>query len=53
MSHFIVDFYCAKARLVIEVDGGVHEEPLVMMSMTARENVVLAELGLRVLRFKT
>lgn len=26
LGRFIVDFYCAKARLVIEVDGHQHEE---------------------------
>jgi len=25
MLGFIVDFYCASARLVVEVDGGVHD----------------------------
>ncbi len=25
IGQFIVDFYCAKARLVIEVDGPVHQ----------------------------
>jgi len=24
IDHFIVDFYCAQARLVVEVDGDVH-----------------------------
>ena len=26
IGHYIVDFYCAKARLVIEVDGSQHYE---------------------------
>ena len=25
IDRFIVDFYCAKARLVVEVDGGIHD----------------------------
>lgn len=25
IGRYIVDFYCAKARMVIEVDGGIHE----------------------------
>jgi very-short-patch-repair endonuclease len=48
MERFIVDFYCAKARLVIEVDGPIHD-------YTPDEDVVrqvyLEGLGLRVLRF--
>ena len=27
IDNYIVDFYCAKARLVIELDGGGHYEP--------------------------
>ena len=27
ISNFIVDFYCAKARLVVELDGGGHFLP--------------------------
>ncbi len=27
IGRFIVDFYCAKARLVIEVDGSIHNQP--------------------------
>ena len=27
ISKFVVDFYCHKARLVIELDGEVHNEP--------------------------
>ena len=27
IGRFIVDFYCAMARLVIEVDGSVHNQP--------------------------
>ncbi|MBI1806241.1 MAG: endonuclease domain-containing protein [Ignavibacteria bacterium] len=27
IGNFIVDFYCAKMRLVIEVKGGVHDIP--------------------------
>ena len=26
MGNFIVDFYCHKYRLIIEIDGGIHEE---------------------------
>jgi len=45
---FIVDFYCASAKLVVEVDGGIHrstgdEDALRQANLELR--------GLRVLRF--
>ena len=27
IKYFIADFYCAKADLIVEVDGGVHNNP--------------------------
>jgi very-short-patch-repair endonuclease len=27
IAGFVVDFYCAAARLVLELDGGVHDDP--------------------------
>lgn len=27
MGRFVVDFYCAKAKLVVELDGSQHYEP--------------------------
>jgi very-short-patch-repair endonuclease len=48
VERFIVDFYCPQARLVVEVDGPVHQ-------YTHEEDMVrqefLQSLGLRVLRF--
>jgi len=45
IDHYVVDFVCLDARLIIEVDGGQHanEDP-------ARERY-LREQGFRVLRF--
>jgi len=45
---FIVDFYCHKAALVIEVDGDVHD---LQQEEDARREKVLSALGLRVVRF--
>jgi hypothetical protein len=28
IDHYIVDFYCAKLKLVIEVDGGIHDKAM-------------------------
>lgn len=47
---YIVDFYCAKARLVIEVDGSGHYR-LLQRRYDAKRTRALEKLGLRVLRF--
>jgi len=48
IDRFIADFYCAEARLVVEVDGPIHE-------YTPEEDAIrqefLESLGLRVIRF--
>jgi very-short-patch-repair endonuclease len=46
---FIVDFYCHKAALVVEVDGDVHD---FQWEEDARREKVLTDLGLRVVRFR-
>jgi very-short-patch-repair endonuclease len=45
---FIVDLYCHKAALVVEVDGDVHD---LKQEEDARRDKVLSEMGLRVVRF--
>jgi very-short-patch-repair endonuclease len=45
---FIVDFYCADADLVVELDGGQHAEA---EAYDTRRTAHLESLGLRVLRF--
>ena len=45
---FIVDFYCHRARLVVEVDGDVHD---LQKEEDKRREKVLSTLGLRVVRF--
>ncbi len=47
---YIVDFYCASARLVIELDGGQHFEPAYQAKDKQRDTA-LEEMGLHVLRF--
>ena len=51
IGRFIVDFYCAEAKLVIEVDGSVHNEPG-HDEYDAERQAFLEELGLNVLRFE-
>lgn len=48
---FIVDFYCHKAGLVIELDGDIHEEEKQKESDAERDKA-LNELGLRIIRFR-
>ena len=50
ISRFIVDFYCHEKLLVIEVDGGIHEEAKVKERDEGREEE-LENLGLTVIRF--
>ena len=50
LGNFIADFYCAKARLVIELDGGGHYEPEQQV-LDAQRTEALEKMGLIVLRF--
>jgi very-short-patch-repair endonuclease len=50
LDGYIVDFYCAAARLVIELDGSQHREPDAQAYDQQRTEVLQA-LSLRVLRF--
>ena len=50
VGKFIVDFYCASAKLVIELDGAQHYEPQ-GMAYDAERSAFLMALGLEVLRF--
>ena len=47
---FIVDFYCAKAKLIIEIDGSQHFEKCHQLKDGVRDKT-LTDLGLRILRF--
>jgi very-short-patch-repair endonuclease len=50
IGSYIVDFYCHKAKLVIEVDGGQHYSPEGKQKDMVRDSY-MNRLGLRVLRF--
>ncbi len=50
IHQYIVDFYCPKAQLVIEVDGGQHWQPD-HAEQDRERDAVLEQVGLRVLRF--
>ncbi len=51
IAGFIVDFYCHKAGLVVELDGGVHQGRKQKEDDDKRDKA-LREMGLRILRFK-
>ena len=50
IDHYIVDFVCRPSKLVIEVDGGYHSEPLQAEDDEMRTRR-LQSLGFRVIRF--
>ena len=50
LGKYIVDFYCAKARLVVELDGSQHFEADGLASDHERDRF-LSDYGLTVLRF--
>ena len=50
IGQYIVDFYCAQAGLVLEVDGGQHYEEENLIQDKLR-SVTLGQYGLEVLRF--
>ena len=49
IAGFIVDFYCHKVALVVEVDGDIHD---LQQEEDARREKVLREMGLRIVRFR-
>lgn len=51
IANYVVDFYCHALKLVIELDGGIHEVEEVKKLDEYREEHLI-ELGLTVLRFK-
>jgi very-short-patch-repair endonuclease len=50
LGRYIVDFYCKPLNLVIEVDGGYHNEPMQVIKDTERQQI-LESMNLNFLRF--
>lgn len=48
--YFIADFFCPKAKLIIEVDGGIHKMPA-QFEYDKNRDSELSAYGLKVLRF--
>ena len=49
-EHYIVDFYCAKAKLIVELDGGGHYTPDAEKQDRLRTKA-LEKYGLKLIRF--
>ncbi|MBV6393013.1 MAG: hypothetical protein KPEEDBHJ_02243 [Anaerolineales bacterium] len=49
IAGFIVDFYCHRAALVVEVDGDVHD---LQKEEDERREKVLSAMGLKIVRFR-
>ncbi len=47
-DHYIIDFYCAKYKLCVEIDGGVHDE---QVEYDEARTKTLEGLGYCVVRF--
>ena len=46
--HFIADFYCRQKKLVVEIDGGVHEG---QQEYDRYRTFIITRLGMKVVRF--
>ena len=51
IENYIVDFYCPEIRLVVELDGSVHNHPQIAENDKNRDER-LTDLGYTVLRFE-
>jgi very-short-patch-repair endonuclease len=51
MTHYICDFYCDEAHLVVECDGSSHDTPSRIERDAKRDRIFKAR-GLTVLRFR-
>lgn len=50
LGMYIADFYCYEAKLVIEIDGGIHNQPE-NKEYDENRSIELEELGITVIRF--
>ena len=50
IDRFVVDFYCAQAKLCVELDGASHQEPA-QKECDAARTAYLEEAGYTVIRF--
>ena len=50
LAQFIADFYCHEAKLVVEADGGIHNE-IEIKERDEERTYMIEKLGLKVIRF--
>ncbi|MFA7000123.1 MAG: DUF559 domain-containing protein [Candidatus Paceibacterota bacterium] len=50
LGDFIADFYCSKLLLVVEIDGGIHNE--LKGRDKERSEILLYKYGIKVIRYK-
>ena len=50
LGRYIADFYCARARLVVEIDGAIHQDPDRRLEDSVREEEISSR-GLSIVRF--
>jgi very-short-patch-repair endonuclease len=49
IGRYILDFYCSKKKLAVEIDGSVHDY---QKEYDGNRDAVLSSLGIKVLRFE-
>lgn len=51
IGNYVVDFYCASERLIVELDGEVHQNPQAM-EYDAKRTLYFEQLNYTVIRFE-
>ena len=46
---FIADFYCHEKKIIVEIDGGIHEQ---QKDYDKLRTAIINELGIKMIRFK-
>ena len=52
LGHYVLDFYCAFARVAVELDGGVHDLPEVRANDAERAQGLSDSFGVRFVRLR-
>jgi leucyl-tRNA synthetase len=48
---YVADFYCAEKKLIVELDGGYHDE-VEQKEKDAQRDILIKEKGIHIVRFK-
>jgi len=52
IGYYVVDFFCPKLMLAVELDGSVHETDYAILRDERRQDSIMDEFGIQFLRFK-